>query len=147
MRLALRISDYNIKRTSFNAKGAIFFIGSLFVVAVVYFWMLFLKKIPERYRLYRLILVYSLAYTIGSYRQYDVLLRNVKLIVFLAIPFITIFLNKFINFNNEKICVFAENNGDVDCNIIISMLLIALVVFSFVFYTLFSYIPMVEGFA
>ena len=145
LRLAQRIGNYNIGRTSYNIHGALFFVGSIIVTLIIYANY---KRAEGSAPLeeYRMCYLYITAYTIGSIKQYDVLTRNTKLLVMLVIPFAVYLITKTIRIRGVKL-IFMGNGGGISTTSLIHFLSIELlIIVSFVFYTLFSYIPMWQWF-
>ena len=143
-RLAKRMIDYNIGRTNYNFNGAIFFVGSLLVCLVCYLLARNRAEIKQKYELYGRMFIYVFAYTVGSIRQYDVLTRNCQLMVMLCIPFLMIIAND-IHIQGGRVSISVGTNIESANNTLLFFLIVALVVFSFTFYGLFSYMPMQSG--
>lgn len=143
-RLAKRMLDYNIGRTNYNFNGAIFFVGSILVCLVCYLLIKNRESISKDYELYGCAFLYLLAYTIGSIKQYDVLTRNCQLIVMLLIPFMMTFANDII-IQGGVISIEQQENVIGSNNEVIFALVVALVLFSYIFYGLFSYTPLQDG--
>lgn len=148
LRLAQRISNYNLGRTNYNYNGAVFFWGCIFVVITIYVYIRQKSYLIRKNVLFGDFLVYVLAFTIGSIRQYDVLIRNTKLLIMLMIPFFAIFLSKYVKIGNGGIRI-KESGTQEECtyvNTSVFCLSLILTLISFLFYTLFSYAPMQEFF-
>ena len=146
-RLSQRIIDYNIKRTSYNTHGAIFFIGSLLACLGIYVLQKRKGNHVSKTLLYDLCFEYVFAYTIGSVRQYDVLTRSCPLIAIMCFPYIISLLKKN-NLSKAGIIIYISNSGkaSISSELISLCRLVGVIVFSFIFYTLCSYTPMQKGF-
>ena len=143
-RLAQRMIDYNIGRTSYNTHGAIFFVGSIFVCIIFYLLIKDRKRVKTRYQLYGKVYVYFCAYTAGSILQYDVLTRSCQLIAMMCLPYIMAFAND-ITINCYSITVSEGENRRICDNQVLFILLLFLIAFSYAFYGMFSYVPLQRG--
>lgn len=141
MRLSEKIELYFIGRTNYNTNGAIFFIGTLVVVVLVYYAAKKDKIISTQYIKYGCVYQYIAAFTIGCVSQYDVLMRNCGLMIMLTIPFAAAFFrDRFYLTTND--CRFCLKQHKMQRDIVVAGGFFALLLMSIVFYTLFSYIPM-----
>ena len=142
-RLAQRMIDYNIGRINYNSNGAIFFVGSLLVCLACYWLTRNYVENKKKYEMFGAMFVYEFAYTIGSIRQYDVLTRNCQLMVMLGVPFLMAVINGF--YLKDGIMIVQIRKNKASTSVLLPAMVWALVAFSFLFYGLFSYIPLQAG--
>jgi len=139
--LAEKIEIYLLERTDYNVNGAIFFCASLFVIALIYITVKREKIIPAIYQKYESAYLFIGAYTVGCIGQYDILFRNCELMAILLVPFIARFINRRMVLGYNGISVVAPQDK-IRRDVVVAFCFIGLIVMSFIFYTLFSYIPM-----
>ena len=147
LRLAEKIEDYFVKRTNYNVKGSLFFIGSIFVVLLIYLsTKKLLKQMNNKHEKYETFFLYMVAFTVGCMGQYDVLMRNCELVVMLGLPYIAKCLSKMLIVRSGSIRLVSYNGKGELQSVITMVAFVGLIVLSFMFYTLFSYLPMDQGF-
>lgn len=145
-RIATKISDYYIRRTNYNYKGAMFFIICIVICCLIYLFVHRKKIVSNEYNLYDEFSIYVTAFTVGSIYQYDILLRNCELLVMIHIVYIALFLKEYVRIDGLKIRVINEKANWISSRMVL-FLVSMLVSMSFMFYFLFSYIPMDSGFS
>ena len=139
--LVKKIQIYFVERTSYNSNGALFFCAVIIIVAFIYFALKKDRVIPKVYKKYEAVYLYSAAFTVGCIGQYDILMRNCELVVILAIPFVLHFINGRFVLESGNIRIISSYQK-LYRDVIICVCFVGLVLISFLFYTLFSYIPM-----
>lgn len=146
-RLAKRASDYYLGRTNYNFNGAIFFVTCIFAVIFVILFGESRNKDNEEQAinagggLQKTYAMYIICFTLGSITQYDVLVRNTSLISMLSIPFIMLFYNNCVRREGTRTHLKTAKN-----RVLVFTASMILVYGSLLFYTLFSYMPMQNGF-
>ena len=137
---ANKIENYFLGRTEYNNNGAIFFCAAILVLVIIYIAVKKDRSIPKEYKKYDAVYLYSAALTIGCIGQYDILLRNCQLLVMLSIPFVSHFINSRLIFAVDDI-KFVSPQRKLCRDMLVCCCFVGLVLASFLFYTLFSYIP------
>lgn len=145
-RLIKRINDYYYGRTAYNINGAMFFVGSIIVTLIVFAFVATHVEQSEEDEKFSLCYLYLTFFTIGSIKQYDILVRNTKLIVLLCIPSILYFFNNFVRSYRNHLYIMPTKNGKVVTSFVTFVSIMCLIITSILFYTLFSYMPMQAGF-
>lgn len=139
-KLAEKVEVYFVKRTNYNRNGAIFFCAAIIVVALIYFALKKDRVIPKAYKKYEAVFLYSVGFTVGCIGQYDILTRNCKLVIVLAVPFVSCFLDGRFALERGNIRIISSHQK-LHRDVVVCACFAGLVLASFLFYTLFSYMP------
>lgn len=142
-KLIEKIEIYFVDRTNYNVHGALFFCGAIMAVLLVYFASRSDKIALKTYKSYDTAFLYIAAFTVGCVGQYDILTRNTKLLVMLIIPFASGYVDGIVNENAVKI-PFSQRRICRDKVVLGGLIL--LVTVSFLFYSLYSYLPISDCF-
>ncbi|WP_294782891.1 hypothetical protein [uncultured Eubacterium sp.] len=140
-RLAYKIHVYRFGRTEYNWHGAIMF---FLILAVFFVGFLYVQKNIREIRIknYSTFCIYVIAFTLGASSQYDILLRNIELIVILLLPHMMLFVQKFVDFKNGHLLIKCNSLGGNVYFIVFMICSLA----TLVFYSWIAYIPMNQYF-